>query len=129
MLDAIEEVLNATAEVKKSKESQESFLQQEQPTTDGKAKSYDFKGGDTLQKLEELHKKFKDDLKKLEEAEAESKHAFNMEQGARGNELIAMKALIIKCQTLVGAKSKEKAANEKEKEELEGLKAEDEAFL
>jgi len=129
VLDAIGEVVNATAEVKKSKESQESFLQQEQSEDPGKAKSYEFKGGDTLEKLSELHRKFKDDLKKLEEAEAESKHAYNMEKGARINEIIAMKALIIKCQTLVGAKSKAKGEDEKEKEELEGLKAEDEAFL
>ena len=54
----------------------------------------------------------------LEEAEVENKHAYNMEQGARGNELIAMKALIIKCQTLVGKKSGAKAEDEKEKEEV-----------
>jgi len=129
VLAAIEEVLNATAAVKESGEKQEQFLQQGGPEDAGKASSYDFKGGDTLDKLKEVHRKFKDDLKKLEEAEAESKHAYNMEKGARANELIAMKALIIKCQTLVGQKSTAKAEDEQEKEGLEGLKTEDEAFL
>jgi chromosome segregation ATPase len=129
VLGAIEEVLNATAAVKESGEKQESFLQDKHMADPGKASSYDFKGGDTLDKLSELHKKFKDDLKKLEEDESESKHSYNMEQGARGNELIAMKALIVKCQTLVGQKSQAKAEDESEKSELEGLKAEDEAFL
>merc|ERR1719316_1992963 len=129
VLAAIEEVLNATAAVKESGEKQEQFLQQGGPEDAGKASSYDFKGGDTLDKLKEVHRKFKDDLKKLEEAEAESKHAYNMEKGAGANELIAMKALIIKCQTLVGQKSTAKAEDEQEKEGLEGLKTEDEAFL
>merc|ERR1719428_2229458 len=50
ILSAIGEVVNATAEVKKSKEQQESFLQQGDSADPGKASSYDFKGGDTLDK-------------------------------------------------------------------------------
>merc|ERR1719375_892880 len=81
------------------------------------AKAYAFKGKETIETLEKLHKEFKGLLKELMEEEAENKHTFDMAEGARNNELMAKEALITKCQDVIGKRSNEKSEASKEKEE------------
>merc|ERR1719375_2801848 len=95
----------------------------------GDAKAYAFKGKETIETLQKLHKEFKQLLKELMEEEAENKHTFDMAEGARTNEIMAKEALITKCQDVIGKRSGEKSEATKEKEEQTADKIEDEEFL
>merc|ERR1719387_1391812 len=92
-------------------------------------KAYEFKGGETIETLQKLHKEFKGLLKELMEEEAENQHTHDMAEGARINEIMAKEALITKCQDVIGKRSGEKSEAQKEKTEQTSDKEEDESFL
>lgn len=140
-IQGINEILEAIEEVKAVAEAQagSSMIQvsektrallMEAGTADpGDAKAYAFKGKETIETLEKLHKEFKGLLKELMEEEAENKHTFDMAEGARTNEIMAKDALIAKCQDVIGKRSTEKSEASKEKTEQTEDKEEDEDFL
>lgn len=143
-IQGIDEILAAMDAVKEAGEKQEGTkdgllqvsmskkiteLLGEDNLQPGKTKAYANKGGETIETLQKLHKDFKAMLKELMEDEAETKHAFDMEEGARINELMAKNNIITKCQGVLGEKSQQKAADTKEKTETETDKDEDQEFL
>jgi hypothetical protein len=138
-IQGINEVLEAIEEVKASAKAQAGFIQVSEGTKalleeagaadPGDAKAYAFKGGETIETLQKLHKEFKAMLKELMETEAENKHAHDMAEGARINEIMAKEALITKCQDVIGKRSGEKSDSEKEKKDQTEDKEEDEGYL
>jgi len=125
--------------VKASAKAQAGFIQVSEKTKalleeagaadPGEAKAYAFKGGETIETLQKLHKEFKQLLKELMEEEAENQHTHDMAEGARINEIMAKEALITKCQDVIGKRSGEKSEAQKEKTEQTADKEEDETFL
>jgi len=138
-IQGINEVLEALDEVKKSAEKQAGLIQVSESTKalleeagaadPGDAKAYAFKGKETIETLQKLHKEFKQLLKELMEEEADNKHTHDMAEGARINEIMAKEALITKCQNVIGKRSGEKSDAEQEKTEQTTDKEEDEDFL
>merc|ERR1719316_2493168 len=138
-IQGINEILEALEEVKLSAEKQAGLIQVSERTRalleeagaadPGDAKAYAFKGGETIETLQKLHKEFKQLLKELMEEEAENKHTHDMAEGARTNERMAKEALIAKCQDVIGKRSTEKSDASKEKTEQTSDKEEDESFL
>merc|ERR1719454_1797902 len=127
MPSRVDEILEAMEEVKASAEKQAGFIQvsdrtrallEEAGAADpGDAKAYAFKGKETIETLQKLHKEFKQLLKELMEEEADNKHTHDMAEGARINEIMAKEALITKCQNVIGKRSTEKSEAQKEKTE------------
>merc|ERR1719359_1827867 len=138
-IQGINEILEALDEVKHVAEKQAGLIQvsdrtrallEEAGAADpGDAKAYAFKGKETIETLQKLHKEFKQLLKELMEEEADNKHVHDMAEGARTNEIVAKAALITKCQDVIGKRSGEKSEASKEKEEQTSDKEEDEEFL
>jgi len=138
-IQGINEILEALEEVKLSAEKQAGLIQVSERTRalleeagaadPGDAKAYAFKGGETIETLQKLHKEFKQLLKELMEEEAENKHTYDMAEGARNNEIMAKEALIAKCQDVIGKRTTEKSEASAEKGEQTSDKEEDEDFL
>merc|ERR1719316_1665054 len=138
-IQGINEILEALEEVKESAEKQAGLIQVSERTQalleeagaadPGDAKAYAFKGKETIETLQKLHKEFKQLLKELMEEEADNKHTHDMAEGARINEIMAKESLITKCQNVIGKRSGEKSDASKEKEEQTTDKEEDEDFL
>merc|ERR1719272_952401 len=90
-------------------DSTRAFLEEAGAADPGDAKAYAFKGKETIETLQKLHKEFKAMLKKLMEEEGENKHTHDMAEGARNNEIMAKESLITKCQDVIGKRSGEKS--------------------
>merc|ERR1719311_450361 len=138
-IQGINEILEALEEVKLSAEKQAGLIQVSEKTRalleeagaadPVDAKAYAFKGGETIETLQKLHKEFKQLLKELMEEEGENKHTHDMAEGARNNEIMAKDTLIAKCQDVIGKRSTEKSEASKEKTEQTEDKEEDEDYL
>merc|ERR1719262_1516553 len=95
----------------------------------GDAHAFEFQSNKHIAVLKELLKTYKKNQFERQTEEENTKHAFNMAQQARANQVKAFEALVAKNEEIQANKEQEKSAKEEEKTQTEADTTADQTFL
>merc|ERR1719163_2245994 len=96
---------------------------------DPAAHAFEFQSNEHIAVLKELLKTYKANQFERQTEEENDKHAFNMAQQARANQVKAYQALVAKNEEIEAKKSQEKSAHEADKTQTEADTTADQTFL
>merc|ERR1719159_2010363 len=92
-------------------------------------KASEFHSNKIIEQMKDFKKKFKSHKSEIDEAESETKHAFDMAQAARKNQIKALEESVAESTKVSGAKDAEKNDAAEDMAKTTADKNDDNAFL